>query len=618
MEIDAILKRLENSPKVYGQLKETADYWLGCFCDTTEHVSGWGHNYFCAECSSEITFDLNQPHAHICPSCGYRNEGCDFDEAWVYRYRHRLASDLSAVSLVYLRTKEEKYLSFICDTLSFYAKNYHDFPIHGRWAGKGKIMGQSLCEAVWAIYVLKALELIKPFLDKAFTAMLKEKLFDPLCALIDSQANSIHNIPLWLKSAVGISALFFSDDTLLEKATDGEYGIENQLEKGISSDFIWHENSLHYHFYALEGVTEFCRFLLLYKTDCADKRFGHLLKTVEEMYAAPVKIAFDTLRLPNPNDGWPDISLYTYTGQYLLANSLFHNTSIAYAAAKTVKAPQETNSEALPGILYGYGNEHAAGKKESVNLGDSCFALLRNGFVEVFLKYGLLVKSHSHPDIMGIEIAGLSHDLSNSGYGNSLTPDWYRHTISHNTVAVDGKDQEHIIKGKTLECSAEPGSITARAEGVYTGTDMQRSLRICNESPVSCLLYDRFLVHSNNEHSYDYIIHIDGKITAPEGEPADIGFRENGYGFLGKPRRLSGCSNITWEGETLRMTAEIVCDAEVYIFESPGNPARNRRNGMLLRQKGKNAEFTINYRIEKIREAPPSSSLHTESAYPRV
>jgi hypothetical protein len=63
----------------------------------------------------------------------------------------------------------------------------------------------------------------------------------------------------------------------------------------------------------------------------------------------------------------------------------------------------------------------------------------------LLLKYGPHGGGHGHPDKLGIVLFAqgerLSPDLGTPGYGIALNDSWYRHTLSHNTVLLDGQRQ---------------------------------------------------------------------------------------------------------------------------------------------------------------------------------
>ena len=116
------------------------------FDDRVERLSGWAHNFVCTDCASQLDFDpdmnYNPPHnVYTCPHCGKTAASTDHDEAWVYIYRQRYADYMEALAAAALDENPDA-IPFMERYLDFYADHYAEFPVHGRWAGKGKIMGQ--------------------------------------------------------------------------------------------------------------------------------------------------------------------------------------------------------------------------------------------------------------------------------------------------------------------------------------------------------------------------------------------------------------------------------------------------------------------------------------------
>ena len=93
---------------------------------------------------------------YTCPNCGHKGSGRLLDEAWVYYYRYNSAHELLCSAVAYQLNGDASSLDYVTRYVDFYARHYADFPVHGEYAGKGKVMGQSLDEAVWALCVLCA------------------------------------------------------------------------------------------------------------------------------------------------------------------------------------------------------------------------------------------------------------------------------------------------------------------------------------------------------------------------------------------------------------------------------------------------------------------------------
>lgn len=136
------------------------------FFDTPARTSGWAHDFACPVCTTTLTFnadmDYKQGNEFVCPHCGKVSSGVKLDEAWVYLYRFAVGAKLEDCAVSALAGDDASF-DFIVKCIDFYADHYDQFPVHGHAAGKGRIMGQCLDEAVLGIAFLKAL---RPFRDR--------------------------------------------------------------------------------------------------------------------------------------------------------------------------------------------------------------------------------------------------------------------------------------------------------------------------------------------------------------------------------------------------------------------------------------------------------------------
>ena len=95
--------------------------------------------------------------------------------------------------------------------------------------------------------------------------------------------------------------------------------MHEQLKKGVTKDGFWYEGSIHYNFFLLEGVSYLFLFSKIYDYDFGQESTAIL----ERMFVQAYQYAFDNLYLPNPNDGWPDLNLKTFSYVYHTAARAF-------------------------------------------------------------------------------------------------------------------------------------------------------------------------------------------------------------------------------------------------------------------------------------------------------
>ncbi|MDD4083359.1 MAG: hypothetical protein PHD05_08270, partial [Sphaerochaetaceae bacterium] len=91
-----------------------------------------------------------------------------------------------------------------------------------------------------------------------------------------------------------------------------EFGIKSQLSTGVTEDGFWFEGSILYNFFLLEGITSFMLLSEVYNQPFEQKEKLILNNMLVKAYM----YSFDNDILPNPNDGWPNLNLKTFSNVY--------------------------------------------------------------------------------------------------------------------------------------------------------------------------------------------------------------------------------------------------------------------------------------------------------------
>jgi len=584
------------------------------FNDDPAKFAGYGHNYFCEEDGGRLLFRLDSPEGHECPVCGHVYTEKKFTTTWVYLYRIRAVMEMMKSAYLYKITKETRYLNYITDTLMFYAENYKDFAVHKLGvpttnlnegtSGAGRMMPQGLNESMAIVKILLALDVLndEKVLEPEFLQFVKDNFFAPaIDGLLAHQINEIHNIKCWVLSAIGMAGAFFNEDRWVNLIHTGGYSITKQLKEGVTSDDFWYEGSIHYNFFTLEGVLSLMYFCKKY-----GREFGEAFDIPRRMLLASYDYAFENGMLPSPNDGWPNISLNTYAFQYYMALDVYED--------ETLKAIiQEINTytigrQSLPlWDPYHFGNiplealsgppVHTAAKPKkrgSILYPSSNFAFLRNNRVNLFLKYGHNGPSHAHPDKMTFDLmvdnVVMTRDLANAGYGSKICNEWHRMTAAHNTVAIDGGNHTDTNLGQVLHFSENEVSVKA---DVREGITFSRKFTI-TETEIT----DEFTINSETDHTWDYFLHIDGEMDCCcEKNPADLSYGANGYQHIKNVTKI-GCKTFDISVKDVKCEITVLSDHdEAFLCETPDNPATRYRKTLVLRKRGKCAEFKVKWKI---------------------
>lgn len=577
----------------WNDVRENAEWWKAHFNDSVEAVSGWWHNYYCPSCAASLVFDRARPGWYQCPDCGTMAEKTqDLDEAWVYLYRYNLSRALPDAALAYRVTGDGSFADFVKNTILWYADRYPRFDEHGRWAGRGKIQGQSLDEAVWGLNLLQAFKICRfdPLSEEG--RRMYRDLFLPMARVVMAQSWGIHNIPFWHASFAAGAALVFDDKKLYQQSMGGDLGARRQVLEGFTADGIWYENSTGYHYYALEAASYLAA---LIKESGLENEEAAFMNRVRDAYLGFPRLAFRDGSLPCFNDSGKSTNARGtssgFVGEYLAAR-LFPEAAGELSAA--LGGTQNIRAK----WLYGDPGEPHGRILKTDHLPGNCMAVLRAPGIEVFAKYGNIVASHSHPDALEICIPPFALDPGNTIYASPICRDWYRATASHCTFTVDGKNQIPTARG-SAEVHADPdggSSIRMEISGAFEGVKAVRALKVAGN-----ILEDDLELSSDEEHTYDWFFHGAGVFKA-RGEliPGSIDERENGYSYLKDCHVWTG-RRCSWElqGKRLELDLEeIPQDALIYVFESPDNPAVETRHTILVRlRRGGSRNFKIRARF---------------------
>lgn len=595
--------------KLVAHMKDDVAWFDKHFTDDPSVDSGWGHEYFCAEDGSFLRFDLEQPTAHQCPICHKASDAPNYNAAWVYLYRYQaLMSALEAATLFRLEEKAE-YLAHFKRIVGFYAEHYDEFAVHGKGpttSGNGKITPQALNEAIFLTKTVNGLEMLKEDLDAEFVQLITEKLLLPGAYFVNEQKKIIHNIPCWINAAVGTVGLFTGNRDLIEKGFDAPLGLLDQVRQGVTKSFFWYEGSIHYNCFTLESFLNLFLLADIYGKEIAPD----VRETVYNMMLAPCKMAFSNTILPNPNDGWPNLNLKTYSYLYEMAAKIFDTAELrnilaniyAHPGKRTplpMSSPVYEADYCMEWLLFSSGQTAPAPLSfwnESTSFEASDYAILRRKHCEVFLKYGHCSPSHAHPDKMNIEVSAfgtlITRDLSNCGYAARLCNEYHRTSVSHNTVVADGLTHPTTERGTCVLFDAASATFTAASHDAYPGVDFERTIQVTESG-----FQDTFSVTSSQTHTFDWVFHVEGELAAAlPCEPAQLQETENGYQHLQQVRRIC-CDTQTltllWhfaDGVTGEQTVSLK-NATAYLCKSYDNPVNRLRNTLLLRTNEANAVF---------------------------
>jgi len=594
------------------------------FDDDPKRTSRWGHHYFCPDDGGLLIYDRNKPIEHECSICHKVYSNDLLNGVWTYMYRNEAILTIWKSAFLYKYTSESKYLDIVKELVDFYASNYLNFVLHNKegeefetleeahW-GCGRIMPQGLNESLGIIRMINGLELVKDELDATLMDKVSSMLRE-IYVMLKPQVVAIHNISCWYDSAIGTMGLFLNDQEMIDFAFNGEFNVRRQLREGVTEDGFWYEGSIHYNFFTLEGMTNLLLFSRLYDYD-----FGEEEKIIDKMLCVAYKYAFDDHQFPNPNDGWPDVNLKSYSYIYSIASKVFGKQSKVYNITKAI-----INKEGERGVFplskpYYYQNKISLERlilipdiqctvvdkveTPSVLFESTNMALLKDkeNDINVFLKYGHNGPSHAHLDKMNIEVTVKNHyltrDLSNSGYGNQLCNEWHRQSLSHNTVVVDGLSHESTERGECLDFAND--KVSAMAKNVYANTDFYREVNLTSNG-----FNDVFKVKSDKLHHYDYFFHLDAQLVSNvDCQPGSLKYADHGYQHISDVKEIitkEDYIELVWDVNGQKIISRIKVDGgKLFLVKTPDNPVINRKTSIIISKEAKDVSFEIEWILKE-------------------
>ncbi|MFC4101469.1 heparinase II/III domain-containing protein [Paenibacillus xanthanilyticus] len=425
----------------------------------------WTHLYHCHADGSALRFDWEQPSCHVCPVCGTVYAGEPFDGCWVSIAHNRVAKAVYHAALLHAIEPNEALVRTAKRYLLAYAEHYASYAVHGDipYNGPGKLFAQTLDEAHWMLDLAAGYSLLSGELGEEEDARIHSGLLAP-CAefLIAHKERQVHNHAILITSAIGALGILLGDDAVASAGLDGEYGLRDQMSRGILGDGFWYEGSFTYHFYALRALLGFS---LLAEGTAWDVRDSAQLKA---MFEFPLRVVLPGGWLPALNDSGRPERLTAYASVYEAGLDFYGDTRYrsllqeAYSGQETGLAAGKADNcvpvqarDSLEALLYGgelpdMDDESSsvlrAWAERSYTSGSSGLTkLVRPAGWHALLKHGPFGGEHDHLDRLGLQLGcggrTVLTDPGTTAYGVPAHYGWFKHTLSHNAPSVGGFDQ---------------------------------------------------------------------------------------------------------------------------------------------------------------------------------
>ena len=571
-----------------------------------DQPGGYYHDYFCPEHGRQLIFSPTSSKEHRCPEDGAILQGARYDAAWRWFVNNRLSEVAQQLALLWRLEGKEQHLRSVAEILKDYARHYAAYKDFGRKGeNPGVVTHTTLDESVWILTLAWAFDMVQESLSSTEAETIVDKLLVPAAEhLVQHHFQAIHNFACWHNAAIGTIGLILDRKDLVDFAIRGEFGFEAQLRDGVLDDGLWFEGSFSYHFYTLSA--------LLALAKAARYRRGEELyrqPTLCAMLRAPIQCAFPDSSLPATNDCWYFTSLAGEVCHGVPPSTAFYEVGYAwygdplFAHILNLNYQQQARDN-LDALLYGTEviPPVQISPRSSINLLQSGYAILRPSKDDgdgqyLFLKYGPHGEVHGHPDKLNLLLYAcgqrLSPDLGTPGYGIDLFESWYRQTICHNTVTIDGCSQPPATGQLKAFRSDGPiqiadARVAWKGQG-YEGVAMRRALLARSD-----YFLDIFWVQCGKIRQIDWIYHNLGThrtSLTPSIHPLVQmnGYRRDGYDNISGLQSSKTDADFvsTWQvaDVTLNLYMAGAPDSEVFLGQAPGNPPSQSWPMLLNRRK---------------------------------
>ncbi len=512
-EVPQILEATKKNKRMkaaFDALIRTADSWLQRKLDFPDRGAQWWHWYTCKKCGCRLKTE--GPHRHVCPNCGAVYSGWPYDDVVLSRQHHALSNGARELGLAYILTGKREYARRAIDILLGYSERYEKYPlhnIHGKpVAGGGHVGAQTLDEATWLIPIAQAFDAVQDAMTPEERKQIIDHLLLPAAKTTWSPRMSIHNISCWRNSAYALVGLALDDEEMVAAAYAGKAGFLNQLSKGVIPPGFWYEGSWGYHFYTMSALLPFVE---------AGLRAGLkvLLDEYRAMYEAPLSFLTPDMRLPAFNDSGyarPNPLLYA------IAYRHFKDPRFAWVARRNppggwlalIWGPCELpegqttfSSQLYPKAGYALFRTWPWNESKQSAMPPNYLAI----------DFGPHGGGHGHPDKLNFVWWALGElmapDPGSISYGNPMHQGYYKQTLAHNTVVVDGHSQA-ACTGQCLFYAADGnlGVAAVSTDAAYPGVELIRVCAVAGQRVI-----DIFIARADKQHRLEWVYHNRGKFS---------------------------------------------------------------------------------------------------------
>lgn len=574
---------------------------------------GGQHNqwYQCEKCQLGLE-TIDETH-HRCPRCDTIYTGEPFDDVIFARKHAANLKGLLDCAWAWALTGRREYAERGRAVLLGYAERFTSYPFHDnqRRIGSaasvngGHLSEQTLGEASsMATRIAPAFDLLHDFLSETDRQTVRNGLLLPMVRTIDRNKAGKSNWQSWHNAALFAGGLLAGDPDLPRRSIeDPANGFRAQMRISVSAEGMWYENSWGYHMYTLSALTAHAEFARRVGIDLwQDEPF-------RRMFRLPAEYTMADGSLPRFGD---DVGTRANSPQFLEMLEHAH-AATGDPALRPLLSPSPTWASLLHGRKPG--SAAAAAPRSSAVYRSAGHAILRSSGaagLSAALAFGPYGGFHGHFDKLSFVFFGYGEELGvdpgrarSQAYRLPIHTGWYKATLGHNTVLVNGQSQQPA-EGRLLLFDAQPEHTIAAAEcdAAYPGVKHTRLLYLGSDY---LLVLDT--LESQDPVEFGWIYHNHGvrvKCDIPAEEIRRFPFVEEQ-----REGRTDGDLRMLFEGDRIdtSLTMAGAQDTSVLTGHGPLGSVLERVPLVLVSRRGRSALFCAVLEPVKMSAGPTITGL---------
>lgn len=566
--VPCLLFTPEQLPEIRRRIRENeaAQRWWAGFKASAERMlmrdftypprgGQWWHWYSCKACGARLQTET--PTRHVCQACKEVHSGWPYDDVPFSRAHDDIARAIRDLAVAHQLANNSRYADKAKALLLGYAERYLSYELHDTNGkpkrGGGRVHPQALDESIWLVMLTQGYDAIKEHLSVEEQDVLATKLLLPAATMIRENNHGIHNHECWHLSAYGLVGITLGKTEFISAAIYGPEGFLQQVERGVCDEGAWFEGAWGYHFYTLSAMQPIA---IAAKNIGLDIHGGKY----RLMYDIPFAFLTPSWQLPAFND----------SGRMQLTPA--KNGEVFEPVCGWWQSPlhrwwcSQSSRQNMAAVLWG--EREAVGTAPRFESGvypSSGAAILRSqspALPHMAIPSNYLAMDigahggwHGHYDKLNIVLWGhnqmLAEDPGCISYGNPAHHEWYKQTLSHNTLVVDGKSQAEA-QGELFAFSSSDDMVicSAGAGAIYAGVQAGRAAALSGD-----VVLDALWANSDDEHLYEWVFHSRGELSSAwTGEAAEAPAGD-GYKWVPDWRRAkhAGHWQATWIRDTVRL-----------------------------------------------------------------